>query len=284
MLILRVKLYPYSNNTRQMAKDKILFVSQQITPYLPANPHSTLGNELPQGIQGKGFEVRTFMPRFGMINERRNQLHEVIRLSGINYTIDDNDHPLIIKVATLQPTRMQVYFVDCDDYFFHQPVKELETISDPSTNDERLMFFARSVIETVKKLRWDPVVIQCMGWITALAPLYLKQFHTTDPTFARSKVVFTLLDDKFEGTLDPRFVEKMTMGEFPAEIFNRITGPASYSDICKLAIDYSDAIAVATENPDPELMEYARSTGKPMLEYPGADNMIDATAEFYNNL
>ena len=148
-----------------MDVSKILFINQEIFPYLPESFLSTLANKLPQGIQEKGFEVRTFMPKYGYINERRNQLHEVIRLSGMNLIIDDTDHPLIIKVATLLPARMQVYFIYNDDYFQHGSVKELETISSPSENDERSMFFVRGSLETVKKLRWIPDVVHCQGWI-----------------------------------------------------------------------------------------------------------------------
>lgn len=142
-------------------RDKVLYISQEISPYLPDTPLSLLGKSLPQGAQDMGYEVRTFMPKYGCINERRNQLHEVIRLSGMNVIIDDSDHPLIIKVATLQPSRMQVYFIDNDDYFHFSPDKTLEIVSSPDDNDERLMFFSRGVIETVKKLRWNPALVHC---------------------------------------------------------------------------------------------------------------------------
>ena len=144
-------------------------------PYLKATPLGSTCQMLPHKVQEKGFEVRTFMPKYGCINERRNQLHEVIRLSGMNIIIDDTDHQLIIKVATLQPSRMQVYFIDNDDYFQHHAVKDIEIRQTPEDNDERIMFYVRGVIETVKKLRWEPAVIQNVGWITALAPLYLKK-------------------------------------------------------------------------------------------------------------
>ena len=153
-------------------RNKVLYISQEIAPYLPETPMSVAGRTLPQSAQENGYEVRTFMPKYGSINERRNQLHEVIRLSGMNVVIDDTDHPLIIKVATLQPTRMQVYFIDNDDYFQFSPDKILEIVSSPEDNDERIMFFARGVIETVRKLRWNPAIIHCLGWTSALVPLY----------------------------------------------------------------------------------------------------------------
>lgn len=267
-----------------MAKDKVLFVSQEITPYLSASHLSTLGKEIPQGIQGKGFEVRTFMPKYGSVNERRNQLHEVIRLSGVNIPIDDNDHPLIIKVATLQPTRMQVYFIDNDDYFSNLPIKELETDIDSEHNDERTMFFTKGVIETVKKLRWDPRIIHCMGWITALMPIYLRKQYAADPTFAPSKIVYTLRNDRFDEAFDERFTIKMEMANFNPDDLN-IAGdkPFDYIALNKLAIDNADAIMASTLDVDPELIEYAKASGKPFLPYPGDDTkLVDAVADFYH--
>ena len=150
-----------------MDVNKVLFISQEITPYVPESPIATIGSDLPQRIQELGYEVRTFMPKYGCINERRNQLHEVIRLSGMNIIIDDSDHPLIIKVATLLPARMQVYFIYNDDYFMHNVTKDIETEISPEDNDERSIFFVRGVMETVKKLRWEPEIIHCNGWISA---------------------------------------------------------------------------------------------------------------------
>ncbi len=200
-----------------MENKKLLYISQEIAPYLPDSPLALFGRDLPQKVQEKGFEVRTFMPKYGCINERRNQLHEVIRLSGMNIIIDDSDHPLIIKVATLQPSRMQVYFIDNDDYFQRAGAKELETVSSPGDNDERMMFFARGIIETVKKLRWDPAVIHCTGWISTLVPMYVKRMYHDDPALAKSKIVYSLRSEKFDGTLDARLGEKLRMLQFTDE-------------------------------------------------------------------
>ena len=201
-----------------MELKKVLYISQEIEPYLPAGNLSTFGRKLAQGIHEGGTEVRTFMPRYSAINERRNQLHEVIRLSGINIIIDDTDHPLIIKVATLLPTRMQVYFIDNDDYFLHHGDGTLETDSMPAVNDERSIFFVRGTVDTVRKLRWDPSVIHCIGWISALAPLYLKRAYADDPSFRSSKIVYSLYDKRFDGTLDPRMVENCVPTVFPKPI------------------------------------------------------------------
>lgn len=268
-----------------MAKDKVLFVSQEIAPYLPDSPASVMGRKLPQDIQGKGFEVRTFMPKYGCINERRNQLHEVIRLSGMNIVIDDSDHPLIIKVATLQPTRIQVYFIDNDDYFMHQPVKELETTIEPELNDERLIFYARGVIETAKKLRWDPKYMQCLGWISALVPLYMRQKYSEELTFNETKVIYTLTNDKFEGTLDPRFVEKLKMADVAADALEVLGDePVDHFALTKLAMLNADAIVVADVDVPQEYIDFAKSVGVPVLEYPADGDLATAYAEFYKTL
>ncbi|MDE6135840.1 MAG: glycogen/starch synthase, partial [Muribaculaceae bacterium] len=207
-----------------MDVNKVLYISQEIDPYLTAGPLSTFGRKLPQGIQEKGAEVRTFMPKFGAINERRNQLHEVIRLSGMNITIDDTDHPLIIKVATLQPTRLQVYFIDNDDYFLRHTPGRLETVDSPADNDERAIFFVRGVVETVKKLRWESSIVHCTGWISALAPLYLKTTYADDPSFCNSKIVYSLFDAPFEGTLDSAMVNKLKAEGFTDQQLAALTG------------------------------------------------------------
>lgn len=268
-----------------MSSQKILYISQEITPYLGKTEMSEQCRNLPHRIQEKGFEVRIFMPKYGCINERRNQLHEVIRLSGMNLIIDDTDHPLIIKVATLQPARMQVYFIDNDDYFIHQPSSDLEINTRKEDNDERIMFFVRGVVETVKKLRWDPVLVHCSGWISALAPIYLKRIYNEDPSFRTTKVVYGLFDDRFDGTLDEKFIDKLKMDGFTAKDLKSITGsPVDYVALSKLAIDYADAVVQSSPNADPELVEYARQSGKPFLPYQSDENPAAAYAEFYNSL
>ncbi|MCM1483175.1 MAG: glycogen/starch synthase [Muribaculaceae bacterium] len=268
-----------------MNHNKVLYISQEITPYLPESPLSILGRITPQKMQEKGYEVRTFMPKYGCINERRNQLHEVIRLSGINVIIDDTDHPLIIKVATLQPTRMQVYFIDNDDFFQHPPIKELELTASPEDNDERMMFFVRGVIETVKKLRWEPAIVHCMGWISALAPLYIKKMYSDDPMFAKSKVIYTLREEGFDGTLDSRFAEKLKLHHFTDEDLKALgDSPVDRKALDKLAIDYADAVIQASENIDPEILEYAKESGKPFLPYSSDEDGLAGYADFYASL
>jgi starch synthase len=264
---------------------KALYISQEISPYLPSSVLADMGRNLPQGIQEKGIEVRTFMPKYGSINERRNQLHEVIRLSGLNIVIDDTDHPLIIKVATLQPTRMQVYFIDNDDYFHRQGSEGLEIDTEPEENDERIMFFVRGVIETVKKLRWLPQIVHCSGWATALAPLYIRRMYQDDPTLRECKIIYSIHNASPVQALDPRMAEKLEMDGFDKQDLAHLTnGDIDEVALGKLAIDFSDAVVQAEQDVNPELVAYAKASGKPFLEYPGEENFIDKYHEFYLSL
>ena len=270
-----------------MAKEhkKVLFIAQELAPYVSHSEIAVKTRSIAEGILEKGYEVRTFMPKYSCINERRNQLHEVIRLSGINIVIDDTDHPLIIKVATLQPLRMQVYFIDNDDYFPPCTTKDLELRFSSEDNDERMMFFVRGVIETVNKLRWEPAVVHCDGWISSLVPLHLRRLYTDDPTFASSKIVVSIPDEKFEGSLDSRFVEKLKMSGFTDEDLQPLEGESvGYIDLMKLAIRYADAVVVNVPDPDAELIEYACANGKPVLDYVSAEELVPQITEFYSTL
>ena len=265
---------------------KVLFISQEIDPYLPSTELATFSRKLAQGIQGLGAEVRSFMPRYGAINERRNQLHEGIRLSGMNIIIDDNDHPLIIKVATLQPTRLQVYFIDNDDYFYRHAPGKMETVDWAEENDERAIFFVRGTVETVRKLRWEVDLVQCIGWISALTPLYIKHVYNEDPAFRTARIVYMLHNTPFDGTLSDRMVEKLRQEKFSDEVIASLLdgdGKVDYVKLNKLAIDHADAVIESSEGINPELVEYARASGKPFLPYPGEDAMA-AYADFYRSL
>lgn len=268
-----------------MSNGKVLFISQEITPYLPSSELADLGHELPKGMQEHGYEVRTFMPKYGCINERRNQLHEVIRLSGMNLIIDDNDHPLIIKVATLQPIRMQVYFVYNEDYFQRTSDKGLETVIFKENNDERGIFFVRGTIETVKKLRWEASIVHCQGWISSLAPLFIKKRFAEDPSFRDSKIVYSLVGSSFDGCFDPRFEEKLRMEGFTDEELAPIVGmPVDCNALAKLAMAHADGVVIHTPNVDPGILEYIKENNIPCLMHEDGVDMIDKIAEFYKTL
>ncbi|MDR1414845.1 MAG: glycogen/starch synthase [Odoribacteraceae bacterium] len=264
-----------------MAKKRVLFISQEIVPYLPESEMAHIGRYLPQGIQDKGKEIRTFMPRYGCINERRNQLHEVIRLSGMNLIINDTDHPLIIKVASIQSARMQVYFIDNDDYFQRKHVVMDDEGNLFPDNDERSIFFARGVFETVRKLRWSPDLIYCQGWFSALVPLYLKKEYYDDPAFSKSKVVFSTYNDYFSGTLNPAFSEKALTGGVTRKDLDLVKEP-SHFNLHKLAFQYADGIVFHHDYIPDELRQFAIDTGKPLLENPGEEDYIDAYSDFFD--
>lgn len=266
-----------------MEKTKVLFISQEITPYLPETHMSKIGRHLPQGIQEKGKEIRTFMPRFGCINERRNQLHEVIRLSGMNLIINDTDHPLIIKVASIQAARMQVYFIDNEDYFQRKATlvsKESEEFED---NDERAIFFARGVLETTKKLRWAPDVIHCHGWFTGLVPLYIKKAMNEDPHFANSKLVYSVYNDDFSQTFPASFPDKLKLEGIEDSDLEGLN-PSNFESLSKLAIKYSDGVIQAHPEANSAIIDYAKESGKPFLEYQDEESYIDAFNSFYDSI
>ena len=268
-----------------MATNKILYVCQEISPYLPENELSKLSLDMARQMQERGDEVRTFMPRFGSINERRNQLHEVIRLSGMNLIINDNDHQLIIKVASIPAARLQVYFIDNDDYFSRRAILHDAEGNMFEDNDDRAIFFARGMLETVKKLRWSPTIVHCHGWFSAIAPMYLKKVFYDDPLFRDVKIVLSLSDDKFEGELAKEFKQKLEEEGIMDSQMSILEEP-SYQNLYRFVIDYADGIIVTSPNADAEIIEYARSRGKKVLDYQAGDDkeVFDNYKKFYDEL
>ena len=266
--------------------NKVLFITQEIIPYVAESEMSTAGRKLPQSIQEKGREIRTFMPKWGNVNERRNQLHEVIRLSGMNLIIDDTDHPLIIKVASIQAARMQVYFIDNDDYFQHRLMATDEDRVAYNDNDERAIFYARGVLETVKKLRWCPEMIHCQGWISVLVPLYIKKAYVEEPSFRDSKVVISLFENDLNSPLQENIIEKMMLKNILKSDLESIipAETATFKDLYKLAISYSDGIILHSDKIDPELIEFAREKGIPVLQHQNPDTFADAINNFYDEI
>lgn len=266
---------------------RVLFVNSEIYPYVPETRISHIGRYLPQGIQMRKKEIRSFMPRYGCINERRNQLHEVIRLSGMNIVINDVDRPLIIKVSSIPAAKMQVYFIDNEDYFQRKHIfRDGEGVFFED-NAERAVFFARGVLETVKKLRWKPDIIHCQGWISHILPLYLKKSYKDDPIFADTKVVLSLYNEITEETF-PGGVTGCI--EFPGVSEEDIALPEQPGgmDIAKLAIRYSDGVIIGSEDLPEELSDFCRTCGKETLPYVGTGNddeeYIDAYDRFYDHI
>ena len=265
-----------------MAK-KVLFINQEIAPYVPETALSIMGRDLPTKMQEEGFEIRTFMPKWGNINERRGQLHEVIRLSGMNLVIDDTDHPLIIKVASIPQTRLQVYFIDNDDYFMKRKMAVDENGEEYDDNGERAIFFARGGLETVKKLRWASEVIHCQGWMSYIVPLFIKAAYNDEPTFNDTKIVTSIFKVGLSKNIGNNFKNCLEFKDITVDSLSAYKDDFDFMEFCKLAIDNSDAVIEAEENANPELLAYAESKGLPILKYPG-ENYTEAYKEFYEKL
>jgi starch synthase len=268
---------------------RILFISQEIFPYLAEEtPTRLLNRQLPEYFQSHGYETRTFMPKFGEINERRNQLHEVIRLSGMNLIIEDSDHPLLIKVASIQSARIQIYFIDNDDLFHRRKGVADEQGVEYADNDDRVIFYARGVIETVKKLRWTPDVIVCSGWMSALAPLYLKRAFNDEPFFAKSKIVLMVDDNEYQKPFSTAFTDKLRIDGITNTDVRAIAGfPVGYEELMRLAIDFSDAVVYATPKANQRLVNYADTKNKPTLPYIAEEEITEQCRrqwEFYQSL
>jgi len=265
--------------------NKVLYISQEIFPYLPSSPIADMGRYLPQAVQDRGRETRTFMPKFGAINERRNQLHEVIRLSGMNLIIDDTDHPLIIKVASIQAARLQVYFIDNEDFFRRKNTIADDNEVEYSDNDERTIFFVRGVMETVKKLRWTPDVIHCLGWMTALAPLYIKQAYNQDPFFKNSKVIYSLFNDDFKQPFRSLFADKLLLEGIEAgDVAHLKESDIDYLKLNQLAIDFSDGVIQSVPGTNTDVLDYIQKTGKKFLPYKEDEDYADDYVRFYDSV
>jgi starch synthase len=257
-----------------MGKSKLLFVTHEMSPFLELTKIAEITRQLPQAMQDKGFEIRILMPRFGNINERRNRLHEVIRLSGMNIIIDDNDNPLIIKVASIPAARMQVYFLDNEEYFQRKHVFADKDGKFYADNDERMIFFCKGALETVKKLGWAPDVIHCHGWMSALVPAYLKTTYKDDPTFKHSKIIYSIYENDLKDTMGPAFANKAVMSnmtEKHVEPYGNGSIPALYAG----AIHYSDGIVLGDANIDADVLNNVKNSNKSVLEF-------ESTADFEN--
>ncbi len=266
-----------------MEKPRVLFVSQEIIPYLPDSHMGTICRYLPQGTQERKKEIRTFMPRFGNINERRNQLHEVIRLSGMNLIIDDNDHPLIIKVASIQQARMQIYFIDNEDYFLRKFTLRDKNDKFFPDNDERAIFFSRGVLETVKKLGWAPDIVHCHGWMTSLIPIYIKKAFKDNPLFSDTKIIYSVYDDEFTETLPVDFSKKIKLDGITNKDLDHYNNP-TFSNLIKAAIDHSDAVIWGVETINQEVEQYLKSYKKPVLEFQSMETYVQNYNEFYEKI
>lgn len=265
-----------------MEDKRILYVSSEVVPYLAENEVSLMSYNVPKMINDQGGQIRIFMPRYGNINERRHQLHEVIRLSGMNLVVNDLDMPLIIKVASIPKERIQVYFIDNDEYFKRKATFTNEEGVLYPDNDERSIFFAKGVVETVKKLNWVPDIIHVHGWMAAMLPIYMKHYYKDEALFAHTKIISSVFSQSFEGTLDVEMINKVKFDGIPAEAISHLEIP-NYENIIKATIDHSDGIIIASDNLLPSLTKYIESSNKPFLPFATKDNFSEAYTNFYKN-
>lgn len=263
-----------------MQDKRVLFISAELIPYLAENDMSIMSFEVPKMINSTGGQTRIFMPRFGNINQRRHQLHEVIRLSGLNMVVNDFDMPLIIKVASIPKERMQVYFIDNEDYFKRKAMYSDEDGNHFEDNDERAIFFAKGVIETVKKLNWAPDIIHINGWLASLMPMYLKNYYGNEPLFKNSKIVTSVYNTVFEGELDKNLIRKVMFDGIDEDKIEYLKTP-NYNNLIKLALTYSDGIIVGSDDIPEELNEFIDQSDKPTLNYHSIEEFAQAYQNFY---
>lgn len=264
-------------------KDKrILYVSSEVLPYLPQNDVSQSSYEASKTINNLGGQTRIFMPRYGLINERRHQLHEVIRLSGMNLVINDLDIPLVIKVASIPKERIQVYFIDNDEYFKRKGLYSDKTGAFYEDNDERAIFFTKGIIETIKKLNWIPDVIHIHGWLSALLPLYIRNYYGKESIFSDTKIVTSVFNNEFEGTLSDNLHEKLLFDQFAEKDIEVYKDP-TFTNLIKNAIQHSDGILLNNNKPNDEILKYIEELKKPVASYENYEELNELLPDFYNN-
>ena len=264
-----------------MQNKKVLIISSEVTPYLPQTDQAVNSFQIPKTINDAGGQIRIFMPRYGMINERRHQLHEVIRLSGMNMVINDMDMPLIIKVASIPKERMQVYFIDNEEYFKRKAMLKDEGGNLFCDNDERMIFFTKGVIETVKKLNWSPDIIHLHGWFTSLFPLYMKTYFAEDPIFETSKIITSIYPKDFEGEISSDFENKVAFDNIGEAERNPLK-KSTYENLIALAINFSDGVVLSGDSIPKSILSNIGTKKIPALTY--EDSLKEnAYIDFFNN-
>jgi starch synthase len=261
---------------------RILYVSSEVVPYLAENEVSLMSYDVPKMVNDQGGQIRIFMPRYGNVNERRHQLHEVIRLSGMNLVVNDLDMPLIIKVASIPKERIQVYFIDNDEYF-----KRKATFTDEEgvlfpDNDERAIFFAKGVVETVKKLNWVPDIIHVQGWMAAMLPIYMKHFYKDEALFENTKIVTSVFNQSFDGSLDTEMSKKIQFDGIPETAISELENP-TFENIMKATINHSDGIIMGSETISPTLTKFIEASKKPFLPFATKENLTEQYTHYYKN-
>ena len=265
-----------------MDKKKVLIITQEMQPYTVLSEIAEIANKLPQYIQEKGMEIRVLMPRYGTINERRHRLHEVVRLSGMNIIVDDDDFPLIIKVASLPGARLQVYFLDNDDFFKRKSVFEDDKGKPFEDNADRMVFFCKGVIETVKKFGWPPNIIHCHGWMTSLIPHYLRTAYENEPLFQQSKIIYSAYENTMGDSFGKDFLSKAAINGIDVEDLSTY-GDGKNVTLHEGAIKAADAIIKGSENLSDSVLAALEGVDKPVLDFQ-KEEFLPAYIDFYHSL
>lgn len=266
------------------SKKRVLFLTQEMSPYTDLTEISALLKLLPLYTQDNGMEIRVLMPRFGSINERRHRLHEVVRLSGMNIIIDDDDYPLIIKVASLPGARLQVYFLDNEEFFkrkfvFRDTAKKLY-----DDNQDRMVFFCKGAVETVRKFGWAPDIVHCHGWMTSLVPFYLRTAYKDDPLFKKSKIIYSLYNETLEENFNKDFFTKASINNLQPKDLQAYQNGSGLVNLHKGAIEYADALIQGTDKLEPALAKDAKASKKQMLGHLDPESQLQGYLDFYNEL
>ncbi len=266
-----------------MEKPKILYVNQEMCPYTEETPLALTARQLPQFSQEHKHDVRVFVPKYGTVSERKNQLHEVIRLSGMNIVINDVDCPLVVKVASLLDAKMQIYFIDNEDFFARKG--HLDRSGKPyDDTDTKLIFFGRGVVETAMKLSWTPDLIHCSGWMGALLPLYIRRYYKNHPAYKDTKIIFSLYDEEFKGKINKKLVDKLKFDKMPVKDLVRYEGDVTYITLMKAAIDLADGVIIAEEGVEPELLAHIKRTKTPIMTRKTEETFYSDCTKFYTKI
>lgn len=266
------------------SKKRVLFLTQEMSPYTDLSAISGMLKKLPLYTQDNGMEIRVLMPRFGSINERRHRLHEVVRLSGMNIIIDDDDYPLIIKVASLPGARLQVYFLDNDEFFKRKFMFEDQAGKLFEDNQDRMVFFCKGAVETVRKFGWAPDVIHCHGWMTSLIPFYLRTAYKDDPLFKKSKIVYSVYNESLDSNFDKDFFTKASINNLQPKDLLAYQNGNGHVKLHKGAIEYADALIMGAESLEASLAKEVKASQKPILGYQDQDSYLPAYFDFYKGL
>ena len=273
---LRLKILQSTNKANMSTKKRILFIANEMSPYLELTDFAEIVNKLAVKSNDSGMEVRCIMPRFGVINERRHRLHEVVRLSGINVSIDGDDYPLVIKVASLPNARLQVYFLDNEDFFKRKSIFHDESEKWYDDNGLRTVLFCKGALETVKKFGWPPDIIHCSGWMTGLIPMFIKNAYKKEPVFGNSKVIYTIGENTFKEKLGADFLKLATIND---HVTKKELEP--FKDINNLAMfkggaTFADAVSFGAEKVDKKLVdEFSKVKGKKILKFDATSDLTD---------